>query len=190
MSIAEETYLAQRGKLMDYERSLSAKPDEARKAVEDQAGSSRRTVLPKIKLSEFSGKYEDYPAFRDHFVSTIDSNKQLPTVEKLHYLRSCVQREAASLIQNLPAIKASYKKAWRELTDFYQNTRLLTRSYLSKFLSLQKMKNDSAVDLKQNFYTTVNIHDALENLERPVSSSKDLFVHIIFDLLGPRTRDL
>lgn len=71
MSAAEETYLSQRGKLVDMERSLTTKSDAGRRSVEGptQLSPQRRTALPKIKLPEFSGKYEDWPAFRDLFKS-------------------------------------------------------------------------------------------------------------------------
>jgi len=190
MSVAEETYLTQRGKLVDHEHALQPQPESTKRSLEGQLAPSRRTTLPKIKLPEFSGKYDDWPAFRDLFVSTIDSDEQLPAIEKLHYLRSCVQGEAAAMIQNLPATAVSYKRAWQELSDFYENTRLLVRSYLSKFLSLKKMKGECAADLKHVYHGVINTYDSLANLGRPVSESEDLFVHLIVELLSPRTRDM
>lgn len=68
--------------------------------------------------------------------SPIDSDDLLPTIEKLHYLRFCVQGQAATMIQNLPATEASYARAWKKLSDFYSNTQLLVRAYLNKFLAL------------------------------------------------------
>ncbi|XP_020295602.1 uncharacterized protein LOC109860733 [Pseudomyrmex gracilis] len=158
MSMAEETYLSQRGRLVDFERSFLGKSPEAKPITEGQPATLRGTELPKIKLPEFSGKYEEWPVFRDHFLSTIGNDGQLPTVEKLHYLRSCVRGKAATLIQNLPATEASYSKAWTEV--------------------------------KGIFHKSINTYDAMENLGRPVAKTEDLFVHVIVDLLGPRTRVL
>lgn len=148
-------------------------------------------ALPKIQLLQnVSGKYEDWPAFRDHFSSTINSDELLLPIEKLHYLYSCVQGEAANMIRNLLATEASYKKAWKELSDFFENTRLLVCFYISKFLSLQKIKNENATNLKKIFRGIVNTYDSLGNLGSPMLCCEDLFVHLIVDLLGPRTRDL
>lgn len=98
MSVVEETYLFQKGKLFDLERSLQLNSNDANKSFGALVLPPRRTELPKIKLPEFSGQYKDWQAFRDHFTASIGSDELLPTVEKLHYLRSCVQGEA--ILQN------------------------------------------------------------------------------------------
>lgn len=104
----------------------------------------------------------------------------------LYYLRSCVQGEAATIIRNLPAIEASYKRAWKELSGYYENTRISVSSHLTRFLSLQKMKTENATELKKIFHGIIGTYDSLKNLGRPVSESEDLFVHLVVELLGPR----
>ncbi|KMQ84650.1 hypothetical protein RF55_17384, partial [Lasius niger] len=42
----------------------------------------------RIQLPHFTGKYEDWPAFRDLFQSIIGKDRNLSEVEKLHYLKS------------------------------------------------------------------------------------------------------
>lgn len=59
ISMAEESYLTQKGKLVDLERFLQPKSEESRRSIEGPLTSFRRTALPKIMLSEFSGKYKD-----------------------------------------------------------------------------------------------------------------------------------
>lgn len=55
---------------------------------------------------------------------------------------------------------------------------------------MPKIESESEVDLKRIFHCIINTYDSLDNLGRPVSNSEDLFVHIIVELLGSRTRDL
>lgn len=108
-------------------------------------------------------------------------------------LKSCIifgRAWSSRADSNLPATESNYKRTWKELTDFYENTRLLVRSYLSKFLTMQKVKHNSASNLKRIFHGIVTIYDSLDNLEHPISESEDLFVHLIVELLGLRTRDL
>ncbi|KMQ90768.1 hypothetical protein RF55_9440 [Lasius niger] len=61
-------------------------------------------------------------------------------VEKLHYLKSCLKGEAELLVRNLSITDENFDRAWNVLTDYFENNRLLVRSYISKFTALQKLK--------------------------------------------------
>lgn len=84
-----------------------------------------RTMLPRIQLPTFSGKYEDWPSFRDLFKSIISKDASIFAVEKLHYLKTCLKGEAELLIRNLPTTDENFDRAWKILSDYYENKRLL-----------------------------------------------------------------
>lgn len=149
---------------------------------------SSRSVLPRIQLPQFSGRFEDWPAFRDLFRSIVIDETSLSKVEKMHYLKTSVRGDADQLIRNLPSTEDNFERAWSILSGHFENKRLLVRSYLATFTALPKMKSDSAGDLRRIFHGVVSTAGALEGIGRPISNSTDLFVHLVVELLDARTR--
>ncbi|XP_050459378.1 uncharacterized protein LOC126855608 [Cataglyphis hispanica] len=109
-----------------------------------------RTTLPRIQLPQFSGLYEDWPSFRDLFHYLIGKDDSAANVEKLH-LKACLKGEAELLIRSLPTTGENFDRAWKVLMDYYENKRLLVRSYIARFLAIQRVKGESSTDLR-NFY--------------------------------------
>lgn len=54
--------------------------------------------LPRIQLPTFAGKYEEWPTFYDMFSSLIHNNKNISSVQKLHYLKANLSGEALNLL--------------------------------------------------------------------------------------------
>lgn len=90
---AEEAYLMNKGLLLDLKNDLHAKVP----APAEIARPSMRTTLPRIQLPTFSGKYEDWPAFRNLFKSIISKDTSTSPVEKLHYLKTCLKEKPSYL---------------------------------------------------------------------------------------------
>ncbi|XP_077280515.1 uncharacterized protein LOC143907546 [Temnothorax americanus] len=186
-STAEEAYVQQKGMFLETLRKLKSKADGA--PAPAAAGTNPpRTTLPRIQLPEFAGKYEEWPAFRDLFHLIIGKDAATTPVEKLHYLKSCLKGEAELLVRSLPTTDENFERAWKTLTDYYQNKRLLVRSYLAQFTSLQKLKGESVSELRKVYHRVVSTVGALDSIGRPISRSEDLFVHLVVDLLDPRSR--
>lgn len=83
--------MLQRATLLELDESLKL---EALKVVKDEAKSvlsdshpPPRTTLPRIQLPQFSGRYEDWPPFRDLFTSLITNDQSISDVARLHYLK-------------------------------------------------------------------------------------------------------
>lgn len=76
--------------------------------VQGDTTTTKRTTLPRIQLPQFTGRYEEWPAFRDLFESLICKESALGKVEKLHYLKTSLRGEPEALIK-----KSSYY--WGEL---------------------------------------------------------------------------
>lgn len=145
-------------------------------------------TLPRIQLPNFSGRYEDWPAFRDLFQSIIGKDLAIAQVEKLHYLKTCLKGEAELLIRNISTTGENYECAWDMLSAYYDNKRLLVRSYLANFLALQKMKGESPAELRKICNCLKSTVSSLENIGRPIDCSEDLFMYLAVELLDPRSR--
>ncbi|KMQ84652.1 hypothetical protein RF55_17380, partial [Lasius niger] len=66
----------------------------------------------RIQLPHFTGKYEDWPAFRDLFQSIIGKDRNLSEVEKLHYLknlRASRPKEENKLQRKITCVKTAWE---------------------------------------------------------------------------------
>ena len=64
--------------------------------------------LPKIGLPTFSGAYADWASFHDYFTSLVLNNPHYDELLRLHYLKSCVDGEAAALLKNIKNRKENF----------------------------------------------------------------------------------
>jgi hypothetical protein len=56
----------------------------------------------------FDGTVEEWESFYDTFISTIDRNEKLTSVQKYYYLRSSVTGKVARSIQSLDVTESNY----------------------------------------------------------------------------------
>lgn len=68
------------------------------------------------------------------------------------------------------------------------NKRLLIRAYLANFISLTKMRSESAGELRKIFHGTKVMVSSLVSIGRPIDRSEELFVYLAVELLDPRSR--
>ena len=116
---ARVTYITQRSLLLNHVRKLKVKePSSASKTEGNE--SSGKPSLPRLKISSFSGAFEDWPTFRDLFQSIVGSNSSLSAIEKFHYLKTCLEGPAKELlIQPLAMTEDYYPRAWELLSERY-----------------------------------------------------------------------
>jgi len=163
----EQTYLGQRAELAEIAKRLN-------EPAEPERATTSRKSLPRIQLPQFSGKFEDWPSFRDLFSSIVVGDGSLSRVEQLHYLKTCVKGDAEQLIRNLPATEDNFERAWDTLSSHFENKWFLVRSYLNSFTSLLRMKAPSAVGLCRIFHGVLSTVGALEGIGRPIADCSDL----------------
>lgn len=84
--------------LGDCAPDLGATPS-AKTAVSDDANVNIK--LPQIRLPTFNGNYLNWLEFRDTFESLINNDNKIGAVQKIHYLRSSLQSNAAELINSI-----------------------------------------------------------------------------------------
>ncbi|KAG8231200.1 hypothetical protein J437_LFUL011314 [Ladona fulva] len=114
--------------------------------------SSQRCSLPKIKIPQFSGEFTDWEAFRDLFKSIVHDRDISPT-EKFSYLKTALSGDALALISSVPFGTAYYPVTWKELSEYFDNPKLLTFNYVDKLLGFPPIAEASLHNL-QNFVTT------------------------------------
>ncbi|XP_025993937.2 uncharacterized protein LOC113004546 [Solenopsis invicta] len=194
---ADISYHTQKGKYLDDMRAITS-PGKAAVAAPDAAVAAAApavavaapvaTKLPRISIPQFSGRYEDWPAFRDLFTSLVVRNPSASSVEKLHYLKTSLKGEAEQVTRQLPTTDANFERTSRALVDHYENRRLLVRSYISRLLSLTKMKGESAAELRKIYHCVQTTLGSLEGVGRPLARSDDLCVQLITELLDTVSR--
>jgi len=188
IDVAENTYVTQRSTLAGYAEKLKGEVPTASKS-EPGPEQTPRTSLPRIKLQTFSGAYEEWPAFRDLFLSIIGDNSAISAVEKLHYLRSCLQGPAESLIRPLSVTGSSYERAWSILSRHFENKRELIRSNFASFTAVPRMKSETADELNRVYNAVTTAVNAQESIDRPIAShGTDLFNYLVVELFDPQTR--
>jgi Arc/MetJ-type ribon-helix-helix transcriptional regulator len=183
--IAQETqalrnYLfldAQIKKLMDENRSLNHSITPKR---ESDTGSEVMSIkLPEMHLSMFDGTIEEWKSFYDTFISTIDRNEKLTSVQKFHYLRSSVTGKAARCIQTLDITESNYSIAINVLREKFDCHRQVCMRHWHLIRDYPKITKETP-DAIDDFLETIQINlKALEKLGEPVMSNViliDLFI--------------
>ncbi|XP_014614534.1 PREDICTED: uncharacterized protein LOC106792578 [Polistes canadensis] len=117
--------------------------------VTSQRASRFRTVLPNISLPKFSGAFSEWRPFEELFSSMIKDNSDLSQVEKLHYLRTILEGEAAKVISDLKLSADSFTIAWNRLSDRFDNKRLLILAHLDRLMALPRNKERSSGSLNK-----------------------------------------
>lgn len=121
--------------------------------------------LKPIEIPTFKGDYESWVSFRDLFTNVYHKNSSLTGAEKLQYLKSSLDGDAARLISHLQLSDGNYISAWQLITGRYENKRLLINRQLELMWNMQNMQNESAYHIKRMHDTVREALHALTNLE-------------------------
>ena len=105
--------------------------------------------LPKIGVSNFSGDYEDWPAFKDIFISSIDQNPSITPAQKFYYLKSYLSGTAADLVSHMKLTDSNYFEAWDRLEKRFDRSQLIIQSFINSFVSLPSTNSSNVVLLRK-----------------------------------------
>lgn len=133
--------------------------------------------LPKIRLPEFSGEYENWQCFRDNFTVMIHNTK-IPEIQKLQYLRLSLRGTAAQLIENLEVTERNYLVAWNLVHERFENKRLIVQTHVSKLFNVSKLEKESASELRSFFDLFTRHINALKAIGEPTDSWSTLLVYL------------
>ncbi|XP_066585529.1 uncharacterized protein [Prorops nasuta] len=144
--------------------------------------------LPKIDLPYFNGRYEDWEAFENRFVSLIHEKAQLPNVVKLQYLTGCLRESAADFVKDVAITDANYASTWNALRERFSNLRLQVYHLTLSLVKNTPLKRESATGLRSLVDDITHRVRMLKNLGRPVEAWDDLLVVLVSERLDPITR--
>lgn len=184
----EDTYILYKSTMKTEIKRLLLVQRQCVKDVVENEPSSSFVKLPKISIPIFSGKYSEWPTFRDLFVSLVDKNKALDNVQKLHYLKGHLTGEAEQLIRNTPITGANYSQCWDLLDKRYNNKRYLSNCILKRLFGQKRLNFESASGLKELLDNTSDCLNALRNLNVDVNTWDIIVIHIVTFKLDPETR--
>ena len=101
--------------------------------------------LPKLELFKFNGDITMWQTFWDQFNSSFHYNEDIRDVNKFNYLPSFICDEAREMISELAPTSSNYKTAVDILQKRYGNTQVWISSFMNKFVTLAKLKNDKDI---------------------------------------------
>ncbi|KYQ50683.1 hypothetical protein ALC60_10226 [Trachymyrmex zeteki] len=122
----QEFYVQARALLLEQQESIETSNSGSRLsdfATPETRHSNARRSLPKISLLTFAGDYHSWRSFHDLFVSMVVDNNDLTSVERMHYLKTCLSGDAARLVTNLKVTDNTFSIAWKTLIARYENKR-------------------------------------------------------------------
>lgn len=122
--------------------------------------------LPKLELPKFDGNIEYWQTFYDTFSSLVHDNNNLSSIEKFHYLLSCLSGSALSIAKGVPVTSENYQIVFDALVERFQNKRILAVTYLNKMNNYSPLKSSNFHDLRNLtnvLNETVNALKAIKN---------------------------
>lgn len=146
-----------------------------------------KVKFPLISLPEFNGNLDNWIEFRDRFDSLVNKNRDLSKVDKFNYLLSAVKLPAGqtSVLKNFTLSEENYDSAWQALRERYDDKNKLKSSQFNTMLTMKKMTNDSATELRRIIDDFTSCFTQLDLLG---ATYEDLRVHVILFRLEEQTR--
>ncbi|XP_036347161.1 uncharacterized protein LOC118756508, partial [Rhagoletis pomonella] len=120
--------------------------------------------LPTVKLPVFSGKFTDWPAFKEVFEEHIHKYARFSNLYRFYYLKDSLSEEAARDIQHLSITEANYPVAWQMLINIYDNKRVLFVHYMDMFEQQPSVAHDDPAALKQFIQTCRSCVNSIDHL--------------------------
>jgi hypothetical protein len=111
------------------------------------------TKLPKLAITKFDGKYENWLPFWNKFIAEIDS-AELSPVTKFAYLKELVEPEIRSDIDGLPLTTEGYARAKAILEGEYGKISEIVNAYVQNILQLPVVKDSNSIEVDK-FYKTL-----------------------------------
>lgn len=181
----QNMYERAKSNLLDVQAELMPAAAVQAPALQPQAVGGQRSEikLPFIKIAAFNGDYNAWQSFRDLFQSAIGDRRDLNGAQKLHYLKSFLEGEAAQLVRSYALTDGNYRVAWQALNTRYNNKRLLVNAQFQRLFGQQAVQGGSASKLRQLLDTTAECVAALRDQELPTGEWDAVIVFIVVQRL-------
>uniref|UniRef100_A0A8D8VD93 Peptidase aspartic putative domain-containing protein n=1 Tax=Cacopsylla melanoneura TaxID=428564 RepID=A0A8D8VD93_9HEMI len=138
--------------------------------------------LPQIELPTFNGSHGQFNDFYNTFQSLVHENSSLTSVQKLHYLRSCLKGQASEVVSAISISHDNYQVAWDLLVQQYQNRRRIVETHLNAVFNIPSLpKFDSGKALSHLYNEVQKNLKALSALDLdPSAGCGDIIlIHVI-----------
>lgn len=156
--------------------------------VETNANNNATGVrLPNIQLSYFDGKYEEWPEFKDLFMSLMKRYRG-DDVEKLTHLKNYLRGEARNVIQHLGIKNGNYEIALELLTTQYENKSAIIDSHLKNLFETPSILHTSAQTIRHALTVTRGCLAAINNMDVLTEAWDPIIVFLLRDKLNPELR--
>lgn len=143
--------------------------------------------LPQLQIPKFNGDYTAWTSFKDLFMSSIGLRDSLTGAQKLHYLKSFLEDDAAQLLRSYQVTDANFSAAWIALDTRYNNKRLLVNAQFKKLFGQPSLNVESASAIRKLIDTTTECVRALNALELPTEEWDSVLVFIVSERLDSET---
>ncbi|XP_062531657.1 uncharacterized protein LOC134201239 isoform X1 [Bombyx mori] len=139
--------------------------------------------LPTISMPTFDGAYEHWLEFRDTFTSLVHNCKDISSIQKFHYLKSCLKGNAELVIHSIEFSSDNYEVAWELILNRYNNCRLLVHNHVKALFTLPTLAKESPILIRNLIDTISKNLRALKILGEPTDSWDTLINYIIVSKL-------
>ncbi|XP_068750788.1 uncharacterized protein [Montipora capricornis] len=170
----EREVMEKHKKNMEFERQLLEQREEFEKACEHEkaaalesgpAKSSVAAKLPKLSITKFGGKVEDWLPFWGKFKSEIDSSN-LAKLTKFGYLKELLEKHVRNDIDGLPFTDDGYDNAKAILEAEYGQPADIVNAYVKNIMELPVITGVNPRKVKE-FYKQLRYNvQSLDTLER------------------------
>ncbi|XP_066585641.1 uncharacterized protein [Prorops nasuta] len=127
------------------------------------SGEINHIRLPVIDLPKFSGDYLEWNNFYETFSSIVHDKVYVSGRDKFHYLKSCLQGEAATVIKSLAITSENYEIAWDTLVARYTDKRMITDTFLDQISQVPTLRGNKHKTSKKESGRSLKSHAASVN---------------------------
>ncbi|XP_066585494.1 uncharacterized protein [Prorops nasuta] len=108
--------------------------------------------------------------------------------DKFHYLKSCLQGEAATVIKSLAITSENYEIAWDTLVARYTDKRMITDTFLDQISQVPTLRGDNFKVLKEDRDSVTVALNALKTMGYGVDHWDPIIVHSLKNKLDDTLR--
>ncbi|XP_066595436.1 uncharacterized protein [Prorops nasuta] len=152
------------------------------------SGEINNIRLPVIDLPKFSGDYIEWNNFYETFSSIVHDKVYVSGRDKFHYLKSCLQGEAATVIKSLAITSENYEIAWDTLVARYTDKRMITDTFLDQISQVPTLRGDNFKVLKEVKDSVTVALNALKTMGYGVDQWDPIIVHSLKNKLDDTLR--
>lgn len=144
-------------------------------------------TMPNIVMPRFSGDYLDWHEFRDLFLSKVGSNTSYTNADRMYYLKTSLDGDAAKLLSNYGVTGDSFSRAWSLLKETYESLRIQVEFLFQNFNATKPASSESASEIRRILSATTTFNEGMQRLKRPTVSD-DVLVYNTAIRLDKATR--